>query len=162
LHERLATLLEYQGKVDDAMRHYEEAIGLDSSLGESKNNLAYLIAEKGGDLDRALDLAQEAKALLPDNPSAADTLGWVLFKRGIPSAAIGYLREAVAGFGAEDDRLGIVRYHLAQAYEANEQPDKALETLEEALTAAQRGASKGREPSWLADVRTMAERLRKS
>jgi len=162
LHERLATLLEYQGDTAGAMKHYEEAIGLDSSLGESKNNLAYLLAERGGDLDRALDLAQEAKALLPDNPSAADTLGWVLFKRGIPSAAIGYLREAVAGFSADDERLGIVRHHLAQAYEANEQPDKALETLDEALAMAERMSQKGREPSWVADIRTMAERLRRS
>jgi tetratricopeptide (TPR) repeat protein len=162
LNERLAILYEYKGERDLAMTHYERAIELDSSLGESKNNLAYLIAEHGGDLDRALDLAQEAKALLPDNPNTADTLGWVLYKRGIPSAAIGYLREAMAGFAGEDDALGIVGYHLAQAYEANEQPERALETLEEAIGRADRLAKLGSEPEWAGDVRAMAERLRGS
>jgi tetratricopeptide (TPR) repeat protein len=160
LNERLAILFEFSGNREKAMEHYERAISLDSSLGESKNNLAYLLAENEGDLDRALDLAQEAKALLPDNPNTADTLGWVLFKRGIPSAAIGYLREAMAGFSGDDDALGIVSHHLALAYEANEQPDKALETLDAAITRAGRMEQGGRKPGWAGDVRSMADRLR--
>jgi tetratricopeptide (TPR) repeat protein len=162
LNERLAILYEYRGEGDKAVDHYERAIELDSSLGESKNNLAYLLAENGGDLDRALDLAQEAKALLPDNPNTADTLGWVLYKRGIPSAAIGYLREAMAGFAGDDEALGIVGHHLAQAYEANEQPDKALETLEDAIARADRIQKSGRTPGWAGEVRAMAARLRSS
>ncbi|MEE3332251.1 MAG: tetratricopeptide repeat protein [Myxococcota bacterium] len=163
LHERLAILFEVQGQVEEAMEHYDEAIALDSSLGEAKNNLAYLLAEQGGDLDRALDLAQEAKALLPDSPNTADTLGWVLFKRGIPSAAIGYLREAVNGFSADPGSLGAVSHHLALAYEANEQKDKALEALEVAIGAADTlKANSGQDPGWAADVREMASRLRAS
>ena len=109
---------------------------------------------------RALDLAQEAKALLPDNPNTADTLGWVLFKRGIPSAAIGYLREAMAGFSDDDNALGIVSHHLALAYEANEQPDMAMEMLETAIASADRIERNGQTPGWAAEVRAMAERLR--
>jgi len=160
LNERLAILYEYSGNREQAMAYYERAITLDSSLGESKNNLAYLLAENGGDLDRALDLAQEAKALLPDNPNTADTLGWVLFKRGIPSAAIGYLREAMAGFSDDDNALGIVSHHLALAYEANEQPDMAMEMLETAIASADRIERNGQTPGWAAEVRAMAERLR--
>lgn len=160
LNERLAILYEYSGNREKAMEYYESAIALDSSLGESKNNLAYLLAENGGDLDRALDLAQEAKALLPDNPNTADTLGWVLFKRGIPSAAIGYLREAMAGFSDDDNALGIVSHHLALAYEANEQPDMAIEMLETAVTSAGRIEQNGSSPGWAAEVRAMVERLR--
>ena len=160
LHERIAILYEYSGAREDAVEHYERAIELDSSLGESKNNLAYLLAEHDGDLDLALDLAQEAKALLPESPNAADTLGWVLYKRGIPSAAIGYLREALAGFAGDENAQGVVRYHLAQAYEANEQPDKALETLDAAIEAADQAEQKGDSPSWAPEVPAMAERLR--
>ena len=163
-HERLAMLHEASGDVKEATRYYEQAIALDGSLGEAKNNLAYLLAEAEGDLDRALDLAQEAKALLPDSPNAADTLGWVLYKRGIPSAAIGYLREATAGFQAQgnEEALGVVRHHLALAYEANEQEDKALETLEAAIATADRAEEAGRAPGWAPQVRAMAERLRAS
>jgi len=161
-HERLAMLHEASGDSKQAARYYEQAIALDDSLGEAKNNLAYILAEDGADLDRALDLAQEAKALLPDSPNASDTLGWVLYKRGIPSAAIGYLRDAMAGFQAQgnEDALGIVRHHLALAYEANEEEGKALETLDAAIATADRAEEAGRAPGWASDVRQMAQRLR--
>ena len=100
MHQRLAVLYEMDGRIEDAKRHYERAIELDATLGESKNNLAYLLAEQGVDLERALDLAQEAKGLLPDSPNTADTLGWVLLKKGIPAAAIGYLRGSGGGHGS--------------------------------------------------------------
>ena len=56
---------------------------------------------------------------MPDNPNTADTLGWVLYRRGVPSAAIGYLKEGVAGIEGGDPNKGLVRYHLAKAYEAS-------------------------------------------
>ena len=166
LHERVAILHEMNGDRAKAVASYEKAIELDPNLGEAKNNLAYLLAdEKDGDLDRALDLAQEAKALLPDSPQAADTLGWVLYKRGIPSAAIGYLREAAAGLGLDEASAGVVHHHLALAYEANEQPDMAKQSAQRAIDsiskAMERAAASGRkaaEPEWLAEARAIVSR----
>ena len=137
-------------------------------MAEAKNNLAYLYADSGENLDRALDLAQEAKALLPNNPSVADTLGWVLFKRGVHSAAISYLKEAEAATRPSDASLGVVRHHLAQAYEANGDTDDALAALArslralEAQTAArkERGGKADPEPAWAAEVRDMQSRLK--
>jgi tetratricopeptide (TPR) repeat protein len=117
IHHFLGVLYEYGGQRDKAVEHYEAAIRYEPNLGEAKNNLAYLFADKAENLDRALDLAQEAKALLPDDPNTADTLGWVLYQRGVPSAAIGYLKEAAAGTRQGDVNLGLIRYHLALAYE---------------------------------------------
>ena len=167
IHHFLGVLYEYGGKKDLAVTHYEEAIKLSPDLGESKNNLAYLYAESGKNLDRALDLAQDAKALMPDNPNTADTLGWVLFRRGVPSAAIGYLKEAEAGVKPEDATLGIVRHHLAQAYEASGDKENARITLDKAIEAHEsfveaqkaRGVPVGADPTWYADARSMRERL---
>jgi tetratricopeptide (TPR) repeat protein len=111
-----------------------------------------------------LELAQEAKAILPDNANTADTLGWVLYKKDLPSAAIGYLKEAAGGFDADDPQLALVRHHLALAYEANGEPDQARDTLERAiqdLDAIYRGedGQKRTEPTWAAEVRSMHERL---
>jgi tetratricopeptide (TPR) repeat protein len=100
IHHFLGVLYEYNGDKKKAVEHYEAAIRAEPNLGEAKNNLAYLFAEQKQNLDRALDLAQEAKALMPDDPNTADTLGWVLYQRGVPSAAIGYLKEAVAARGS--------------------------------------------------------------
>ena len=166
LHHFLGILYEMNGQRDLAAERYEEAIRRNPNLGEAKNNLAYLFAEQERELDRALDLAQEAKALLPDNPHTADTLGWVLYRRGIPAAAIGYLQEGESGFEPGDPSLGMVRFHLAQAYEANGDRALARETLERALgdLSSRRAPQSGgegeiAEPPWAADVRSMLSRL---
>lgn len=167
IHHFLGVLYEYGGKPDVAVTHYEEAIKLSPDLAESKNNLAYLYAESGKNLDRALDLAQDAKALMPDDPNTADTLGWVLFRRGVPGAAIGYLKEAEAGVKAEDATLGIIRHHLALAYEASGDKENARTTLDRAIAAHEafkeaqkaRGVPVGTDPSWFQDARKMRERL---
>jgi tetratricopeptide (TPR) repeat protein len=158
----LGTLYELRGDRDRAAELYEKAIALDPDLAPAKNNLAYLLAETGQNLDRALDLAQEAKAMLPENANAADTLGWVLYKKGIPAAAIGYLQEADERFDTRNPNFGVVRHHLALAYEANGETEKARTTLQRALADLQDqlGARPGSpEPAWAADVRSMLERL---
>jgi tetratricopeptide (TPR) repeat protein len=166
LHVVVGSLFELESRTEEAMARYEEAIRLDPGLAVAKNNLAYLIAEQGGDLDRAFDLAQDAKALLPDSPNTADTLGWVLYKKNLPAPAIGYLKEAASGFSADDLELGMVRHHLALAYEANGEPQHASEVLEQALrdvaAIGERRKEKGREwsePPWVAEMRSMHARL---
>ena len=166
VHHFLGVLYELGGQRDLARPRYEDAIRLDPNLGEAKNNLAYLFAETGQNLDRALDLAQEAKTQLPENPSVADTLGWVMHKRGMHSAAISYLKEAEAGTDPNDASIGIVRYHLALAYEANGETDAAREALtravaglEKQLEAARAKGTPPPEPPWAADIRAMLDRL---
>ena len=164
LHMVVGSLYELRGRTKEAMARYEDAIRLDPDLAVARNNLAYLIAQEGGDLDRALDLAQETKAALPDNPNTADTLGWVLYKKGLASAAIGYLKEAMGGLPAEDPQLALVRHHLALAYEANGEGEQARQTLDDAvrdLDAIYRGEDGERrpEPPWTAEIRSMHQRL---
>jgi len=165
LHLLLGSLLEADGRLEEAMEHYSTAIEIDPDLAVAKNNLAYLMAERGKDLDRALDLAQEAKAKLPDNPNAADTLGWVLYKKNVPAAAIGYLREAVGGLAPGDPYLPLVRHHLALALEANQERDQAIESLEQAVKEldALRATDQEHprpEPVWAEDIRSQLLRLR--
>ncbi len=167
LHHFVAVLYELAGRVDEAMVSYDKAIVLDDSLAQAKNNLAYLLAEADKDLDRALDLAQEAKSLMPESGNTADTLGWVLHKRGVSSAAVGYLKEAVATIDPNSPNLGVVRHHLAQAYEANDQRREATEVLELALadlerrlTETRERGEKPREPAWSGPARDMLTRLK--
>ena len=155
------------GEPAAAAKEYENALVLDEDLAQSKNNLAYLLAESGADLDRALTLAQEAKALMPDSAEAADTLGWILFKRGIASAAVGYLKEAVASMDIDDPNVGVVRHHLAQAYEANDQQAEAIAALELALAGLEqqpgeirKQGGNSQQPEWLVQARQMLTRLK--
>jgi tetratricopeptide (TPR) repeat protein len=166
-HHTLAMLYELRGEPDRAVPHYEEAIRLAPNLAEAKNNLAYIYADQGNNLDRALDLAQDAKTLLPNNPSVADTLGWVLYKRGVPGAAISYLKEAEAATTAGDGSRGVVRHHLALAYEANGDTDEAIAAFDRALSAVEehnkliveRGGEPVPDPEWVSDARIRREKL---
>jgi tetratricopeptide (TPR) repeat protein len=164
----LGTLYEAEGRRADAIREYEEAIRLDGTLAVAKNNLAYLLAEDGQDLDRALELAQQAKAEMPDSPNAADTLGWVLLKKGIPEAAIGYLREAEGALPPGHSDAGWIRYHLAMAYNANQQPEEAREALDRAFADFEKQKATARErgvegeipdPGWAQDARALRDQL---
>jgi tetratricopeptide (TPR) repeat protein len=168
LQFRLGLLYEQRGEQDKSIQAYERAIALDNNLAEAKNNLAYLLTEvPKGDLDRALELAQQAKEQRPDDPNAADTLGWVLLKRGVPSAAIGYLKESYDRFPKEAAEFrGIVGNHLAEAYEKNKESAKAIATSEEvvasykAYSAARKEAGQAvEEPEWARDARVRIERL---
>ena len=167
LHYFLGTLYSFGGAQDKAIERYEDAIKYGPDLAYPKNDLAYIYAESGENLDRALDLAQDAKAALPDTATVADTLGWVLYKRGIPSAAISYLKEAVANADGDIKVSGVSLHHLAQAYEADGDPDKAQQTLRRTITALEELAKEMRasgepirpEPAWAKEVRAMLVRL---
>jgi tetratricopeptide (TPR) repeat protein len=167
LHYFLGTLYSFGGAQDKAIERYEDAIKYGPDLAYPKNDLAYIYAESGKNLDRALDLAQEAKAALPDTATVADTLGWVLYKRGIPSAAISYLKEAVANSDGDIANSGVSLHHLAQAYEADGDPEKARQTLRRAIVALEENAEEKRasgqpvrpEPAWAAEARAMLTRL---
>jgi tetratricopeptide (TPR) repeat protein len=169
LHLVLGTLNEAQGRVDDAIVHYEKAIELNPDLAAAKNNLAYWLAERGTDLDRALDLAQEAKAVLAKNPrtnpASADTLGWVFYKKNLPDAAVNYLREAVGGFDPSypQDRATRpqVRHHLALALVAVGEKQEAASEWKLALgewaeLPRPEGAA---EPDWVTQARAELAKL---
>ena len=133
----LASLSESAGRKEEAKDNYEAVLRLDQDQPGAKNNLAWLLADNDAatpaDLDRALQLAQDAKNAMPNDPSVADTLGWVMYKKGIPSAAIALFRESIDGYPNGHPLRGTVRYHLAVAYEKNGERDRAVQELTRAL-----------------------------
>jgi tetratricopeptide (TPR) repeat protein len=107
------------------------------------NNLAYLYAESGENIDEALALAQEAKRQVPDDPNISDTLGWVLYHKNIFSGAIPYLKEASEKIPDNP----VVRYHLGMAYYKNDNKEMAKKELTVALKSDPKfpGAEKAKE-----------------
>lgn len=136
----LGMLYERIGRGEDAIRAYETVVQSDPRNGVALNNLAWLLALRAGDdedaLDRALQLAQHAKELLPTSPSVADTLGFVMLKKRIPSAAISLFREALDGYDEGSVGHALIRYHLGIAYNKNGETERAIQELEAALAEA--------------------------
>ncbi len=133
----LGTLFQAIGRPERAIEVYEQLIAFDGQNPLGKNNLAWLLADeeqpKPERLDRALELARDAKESLPESPDVADTLGWVMFKKDIPSAAIPLFREAIANYREGSPQRAIARYHLGLAYERNGERDRARQELRDAL-----------------------------
>jgi predicted Zn-dependent protease len=109
-------------------------------LAIARNNMAWLLATQPGatseDMDRALELAREAKETLTSNPAVADTLGYVMLKRGIPGAASSLFREAISGYAPDSAGRALARCHLAMSLEENGEVDKAVGEFEASLGEA--------------------------
>jgi tetratricopeptide (TPR) repeat protein len=92
------------------------------------NNLAYLLADHAHQPDEALKYAQKALELAPDNPDFQDTLGWVLYQKGLYANAITQLQSAVSkGKGVRP------QYHLAIACFKAGQAARGRSILQSAL-----------------------------
>jgi tetratricopeptide (TPR) repeat protein len=128
----LALLLDKQKKAPEAQAKYEQIVSADPQAAVAANNLAWIYASKGQNLDVALQLAQTAKAKLPDSPDVSDTLGWVYYKKGLTTQAITALESAVAASPANP----LFHYHLGMARKAMGDTTQARESLQKALSLA--------------------------
>jgi Flp pilus assembly protein TadD len=108
----VAMLLHAKGKIAEAKSQYEKIVALDRRASVAANNLAYLYAMAGDNLDVALNLAQSAKASAPDDADIDDTLGWIYYKRGLPALAVEPLRRSVA----KDPKNALFHFHLGMVY----------------------------------------------
>jgi len=131
-------ILRQQGKNDLARARYEQALGLDPNAATAANNLAWMLAESGQELDRAVDLAKIATAASPDNPVVIDTLGWAWLKKGEAQLAIPLFQRCVA----LDSSNGWYHYHLGLAYDRAGDSDRARASLERAYRAGTNTATK--------------------
>jgi tetratricopeptide (TPR) repeat protein len=125
----LGTILELQGKKDDAKARYGKALQVDPRAAVAANNLAWIDANSNGNLDMALQLAQTAKAQLPNRHEVDDTLGWIYYKKGLNSMAIESLTSSTTR--APDNPS--YNYHLALAHHQNGNKAEAKKFLEKAL-----------------------------
>lgn len=125
----IAVLLEVQGRPDEAITHYDRALRIDARSAVAANNLAWMYAERGVQLDQALQLAQTAKQELPDVTGVTDTLGWVYYKRNQTSQAIAAFEEITRA----EPRNAAYHYRLGLAYSKAGDTEKARRALQEAL-----------------------------
>jgi len=122
--------MEGQGDKPGAQQRYERAVQLDPNAAVASNNLAWLYAQNGGNLDVALQLAQVAKRQLPNTPEVNDTLGFIYYKKDLASLAVPLLQASVE----KDSSNPEYHYHLGLAYGKNGDKSKAAESLRRALS----------------------------
>ncbi|HET7154374.1 MAG TPA: tetratricopeptide repeat protein [Hyphomicrobiaceae bacterium] len=125
----LGIILERQGHADEAKARYEKVLAIDPRAAVAANNLAWIYANSGENLDVALQLAQSASTQLPDRSEVADTLGWVYQKKGLPKFAVPILQGVVK----KDPQNPQYRYHLGVALASAGDSAGAKTELQKAL-----------------------------
>lgn len=114
---------------DGARDAYEKLLARNPNYTPALNNLAYLYSENQINLDRAYELAQRARTLMPNDPATADTLGWIYFKRTQYALALSLLQESAKALPNEPE----VQFHLGKAYYMLEQEGQAQLAFKRAL-----------------------------
>ena len=133
----LARLHNAAGHPIEAKALYEKVLAARSDLPGAKNDLAWILAEEGTDLERSLALAQEAQQAEPENAEIADTLGYVYLKKGLSDPALQQFKYAVELAGRAANDVQVERpeyhYHLGLALKALGRNDEAAVAFERAL-----------------------------
>ena len=125
----IGMILFAQQKQEESKKVYEQILATTNRAPVAANNLAWIYASQGQQLDIALQLAQDAKRLMPDSADVNDTLGWVYYKKDLHQMAVKTFESSVQ----KDPRNAMYLYHLGLAAAKAGEADKARKALEEAL-----------------------------
>lgn len=107
---------------------YLKVLDIDPHFGPALNNLACLYADQLDRPDLAYDLAQRARAANPESATTADTLGWIIFRRGDGPRALELLQQAEA----IAPQNSLVQYHLGVVHYRMGDEDLARQELSRA------------------------------
>lgn len=114
------------GRIDQAVADFRKVLELKPGDVEASNALGYTLADNDRDLGEAQSLIQAARAARPDDPSVADSWGWLKFRQGQLDQAESTLRGAWAQ--RKDADIGV---HLAEVLWSRGQHDEARKLLNE-------------------------------
>jgi tetratricopeptide (TPR) repeat protein len=121
---------ERAGNFEEAERLLQRCLELDPESGQALNYLAYMWADKGIQLEKALTYVTRALKVVPDEGAYLDTLGWVYYRQGEYGKALKCLRKAARAMPDDPvihDHLGDALYALGEPGEARRYWQKSLE-----------------------------------
>ena len=113
----LALVYEKMQDYPKARDAYEKLLSINPDFVAGLNNLACLYTEQLNNLDKAYELARKARDLAGQDAAVADTLGWVLYKRGDYQQALPILQESAEKAADNPEiqfHLGMTAYMMGQ------------------------------------------------
>ena len=125
----MGAIYEKLGNMEEAKVSFNQALNVNPNYEDAANELAYILADEGRELESALAWARLARKKQPENPAMADTLGWVYYKVGNHVLARDQLEFAVSKQPENPTFL----YHLAMIYKETKQINKAQSALKKAI-----------------------------
>jgi len=126
---QLGELLDGTGKREEAKPIYEQILKIQPDHPVALNNLAFIKAEEGVDLDQALTMAQRALQKLPNSSDVADTLGWIYIKKNLSEDAVRVFKDLVG----KEPKNATFHYHFGMALLQKGDRPTAKKELEAAM-----------------------------
>jgi putative PEP-CTERM system TPR-repeat lipoprotein len=117
-----------------AVEHYKIIVQQLPQYAPAVNNLASAYQQEKN--PQALEYAEKAHQLAPENPAILDTLGWILVEQGNTSRGLPLLQKATS----LAPQVPAIRYHLAYGLTQAGDKIKARRELEQALASGKRFA----------------------
>ena len=84
-----------KGDLKNAGKYFQASLAQNAHDPIAANNLAWVYAEQGENLDMALSLATQAKQIAPEMDSVNDTLAWIQYKKGNFRVSVSLAEDAV-------------------------------------------------------------------
>ena len=126
------TLLMNRNDPINAAAQYRRILAVSPAFVPALNNLACLYQDERDTKDKAYEFAKRARDLAPRDPHVADTLGWILFRRGESKWALALLEESAGQLAGQPEAL----YHLGMCQAALGDDEKARASLIHAVELA--------------------------
>ena len=146
----LAVAYERSGRRAQAIALFDQLLAREPNHAGTLNYLGYMLAERGENLGRALELILRAVSLEPDNGAYVDSLGWAYYQLGRYNEAKEQLEWAVRLVG--DDAT--LHEHLGATYAKLGEIAKAQAAFEKALALETK-------PGRKAEIQQQLEALRR-
>jgi tetratricopeptide (TPR) repeat protein len=127
-HTNLGDIEIRRGQVDEAMRHYQQALLYHSEYAEGHYNLGQVFSKKGQTANAIAEF-QKALDIHPDFVLARINLGWALTQSGKPEEGVAQYQKALE----TNPRYGLAHYYMGLAQLQKGQSDNALAEFREAV-----------------------------
>lgn len=103
---RVGVIAQALGESATARNYYEQALELEPESFVTNNQLAWFLASRGEDLNRALKLAKSADKLHPGNASIQHTIGYIYYLQEDYQQSAHYVRAAFEHAGWDIPLIG--------------------------------------------------------
>ncbi len=155
----LAILLPTIGQSDEPVLLYQRLLQLEPDNLIAINNLAWIMCEKQGKYQQALELAQRGLKIAPNYVDLIDTRGVAYYRLGQFNKAVQDFTTCIELYPKGVPSMVASHFHLARAFAELGQKDKAVEHLNQTLDLENRIG--GLLTTDLAEAQRLLERLQK-
>jgi tetratricopeptide (TPR) repeat protein len=132
-NKAMALLLQIKGATAKSAELYSRVLENNPDDLIAINNLAWILCEQQGDYQKALKLAEHGLRKTPDYPDLIDTRGMIYYRMSEYQKALRDFSRCAEMYPDNSAAMGVTHFHLARAFAALEQPDRAIENLKQCL-----------------------------